>query len=85
VVVINADKIRLTGKKLDEKEYQRYSMYPGGQTREVARNLLGRKPEAVVELAVRGMLPKNPVCSTTCMLWQVRHTSTTHRSPVSST
>jgi large subunit ribosomal protein L13 len=59
VVVINADKIRFTGNKLDDKEYQRYSMYPGGQTREVARNLLGRKPEAVLELAVRGMLPKN--------------------------
>jgi large subunit ribosomal protein L13 len=59
VVVINADKVRLTGKKMDEKEYQRYSMYPGGQTREVARNLLTRKPEAMVEIAVRGMLPKN--------------------------
>ena len=59
VVVINADKVRLTGKKMDEKEYQRYSMYPGGQTREVARNLMGRKPEAMVEIAVRGMLPKN--------------------------
>lgn len=59
VIVINADKVRLTGKKLDDKEYQRYSLYPGGQTREVARNLLERKPEAMVEIAVRGMLPKN--------------------------
>lgn len=59
VVVINADKVRLTGKKMDEKEYQRYSLYPGGQTREIARNLMGRKPEAMVEIAVRGMLPKN--------------------------
>ncbi|HPF89443.1 MAG TPA: 50S ribosomal protein L13 [Flavobacteriales bacterium] len=59
VVVINAEKIRFTGNKLDDKEYQRYSMYPGGQRREVARNLLGRKPEAVLEHAVRGMLPKN--------------------------
>ncbi len=59
VIVINADKIRLTGKKMEEKEYQRYSMYPGGQTREPAKNLMARKPEAMVELAVRGMLPKN--------------------------
>ncbi len=59
VIVINADKVRLTGKKMDEKEYQRYSMYPGGQTREIARNLKARKPEAMVEIAVRGMLPKN--------------------------
>lgn len=59
VIVINAEKIRLTGKKMEEKEYQRYSLYPGGQTREVAKNLIARKPEALVELAVRGMLPKN--------------------------
>ena len=59
VVAINAKGVRLTGNKLDDKEYQRYSMYPGGQRREVARKLLGRKPEAVLEHAVRGMLPKN--------------------------
>lgn len=59
VIIINADKIRLTGKKMAEKEYQRYSMYPGGQTREPAKNLMARKPEAMVEIAVRGMLPKN--------------------------
>jgi len=59
VIVINADKIRLTGTKMADKEYQRYSMYPGGQTRERAVNLMARKPEAMVELAVRGMLPKN--------------------------
>jgi large subunit ribosomal protein L13 len=59
VVVINADKVRLTGKKMEEKEYQRYSLHPGGQTRELAKNLIARKPEALVENAVRGMLPKN--------------------------
>ncbi|MBL7953322.1 MAG: 50S ribosomal protein L13 [Flavobacteriales bacterium] len=59
VVVINADKVRLTGKKMDEKEYQRYSLHPGGQTREIASKLMARKPEAMVEIAVRGMLPKN--------------------------
>jgi large subunit ribosomal protein L13 len=58
VVVINADKVRLTGDKLEDKEYQRYSLYPGGQTREKAKNLKARKPQALVELAVKGMLPK---------------------------
>lgn len=59
VVVINADKVRLTGKKGAEKEYQRYSGYPGGRSVEIAKDLRGRKPEAMVEIAVRGMLPKN--------------------------
>ncbi len=58
VVVINADKVRLTGDKLADKEYQRYSMYPGGQTREKAKDLKARKPQALLEIAVRGMLPK---------------------------
>jgi large subunit ribosomal protein L13 len=59
MVVINADKVRLTGKKGAEKEYQRYSGYPGGRTVELAADLRHRKPEAMVEIAVRGMLPKN--------------------------
>ena len=59
VLVINAEKVRLTGDKLEDKEYQRYSLYPGGQTREKAKNLKARKPEALLEIAVRGMLPKN--------------------------
>lgn len=59
VVVINADKVRLTGTKMADKEYQRYSLYPGGQTIETAKDLKARKPEALLELAVRGMLPKN--------------------------
>ncbi|MBK8499873.1 MAG: 50S ribosomal protein L13 [Flavobacteriales bacterium] len=59
VIVINADKVRLTGTKMADKEYQRYSLYPGGQTREKAVDLKARKPEALVEIAVRGMLPKN--------------------------
>ena len=53
VIVINADKIRLTGSKLADKEYQRYSLYPGGQTVEKAKDLKARKPEALVENAVR--------------------------------
>src|SRR5689334_3232577 len=58
VVVINAEKVRLTGSKLEDKEYQRYSLYPGGQTRERAKDLKARKPFALLENAVRGMLPK---------------------------
>lgn len=59
VIVVNADKIRFTGNKLDQKEYQRYTGYPGGRRVETARSLLARKPEAVVEKGVKGMLPKN--------------------------
>lgn len=59
VVVINADKIRFTGSKWDQKEYISYSGYPGGQKRIVARELHQKKHYAVIENAVRGMLPKN--------------------------
>ncbi|GAB4264295.1 MAG: 50S ribosomal protein L13 [Saprospiraceae bacterium] len=59
VIVINADKIRFTGNKLQQKEYIHYTGYPGGQRRETAANLLQRKPEAVIENGVKGMLPKN--------------------------
>ncbi|MCU0319771.1 MAG: 50S ribosomal protein L13 [Flavobacteriales bacterium] len=59
VIVINADKVRLTGGKMGYKEYQRFSGYPGGRTVEIAKDLITRKPEAMVEIAVRGMLPKN--------------------------
>ena len=58
VIVINAEKIRLTGTKMEDKEYQRYSLRPGGQTREKAKNLKARKPYALLEIAVKGMLPK---------------------------
>ncbi len=59
VIVINADKVRLTGNKTEAKEYIRYTGYPGGQRRATAREVLAKKPEAIVENAVRGMLPKN--------------------------
>ena len=59
VIVINADKVKFTGNKLDDKEYLTFSGYPGGQKAETARNLLARRPEAVVERAIKGMLPKN--------------------------
>jgi large subunit ribosomal protein L13 len=59
VIVINADKVKFTGNKLEEKEYLTFSGYPGGQKAEIAKNLLKRRPEAVIERAIHGMLPKN--------------------------
>lgn len=59
VIIINAEKIRLTGRKMDDKVYVRHTGYPGGQRFASPRLLLDRKPIAVVENAVRGMLPKN--------------------------
>lgn len=58
VIVINAEKVRFTGNKWDQKEYITFSGYPGGQKRRVAKEMLAKKPIAVVENAVRGMLPK---------------------------
>lgn len=59
VIIINAAKVALTGKKLVQKTYFRHSGYPGGTTFTPAGQMLESKPERVVELAVRGMLPKN--------------------------
>lgn len=59
VVVINADKIRLTGNKWAQKEYQTYSGYPGGQKSRTAKEMLDKKPTDIIEKAVRGMIPKN--------------------------
>ncbi len=59
VIVINADKIRVTGRKLDQKIYYRHSGYPGGLRQRTLREQLQRFPERVIETAVRGMLPKN--------------------------
>ena len=59
VIVINAGKVKFTGNKLEDKLYMHYTGYPGGQKTETAVNILKRKPEVVVEHAVRGMLPKN--------------------------
>jgi large subunit ribosomal protein L13 len=59
VVVVNAERVTLTGNKLDQKTYQRYSGYPGGLKVLNARTLLAKKPEEVIRLSVRGMLPKN--------------------------
>ncbi len=59
VIVINAEKIQLTGLKWDQKEYVRHTGYPGGQRFTSARQLMKKKPEAMVEKAIKGMLPKN--------------------------
>lgn len=59
VIVINADKIRVTGRKLDQKIYYRHSGYPGGLKSITLRDQLQKHPERVLEAAVRGMLPKN--------------------------
>ncbi len=59
VVIINADKIRLTGNKWNAKEYIRHTGYPGGQRTTSAREMMAKKPTAMVEKAIKGMLPKN--------------------------
>lgn len=59
IIFINADKVKFTGNKLEEKEYQTVSGYPGGQKSETARDLQKRRPELIIERAVKGMLPKN--------------------------
>ena len=62
VVIINADKIRVTGKKLTDKEYYRHSGYPGGLKCETFEEAMEKHPERVIEHAVKGMLPKNTLC-----------------------
>jgi large subunit ribosomal protein L13 len=59
VVVVNADKIHVTGKKLDEKMYRRHSGYPGGLKERTLREELQRRPTEVIRKAVKGMLPRN--------------------------
>lgn len=59
VIVINASKIKLTGKKVDEKEYIRHTGYPGGQRFTTPKELFAKHPERVVEYAINGMIPHN--------------------------
>lgn len=59
VIIINADKITLSGKKWTDKEYVRHSGYPGGQRTTTPQELIVKKPTAIVEKAIKGMLPKN--------------------------
>jgi large subunit ribosomal protein L13 len=59
VIVVNADKIKVSGRKAEQKEYEYYTHYPGGRKLVSFADMMARKPEKVVELAVRRMLPKN--------------------------
>ncbi|MCI9338796.1 MAG: 50S ribosomal protein L13 [Lachnospiraceae bacterium] len=61
VIVINAEKIQVTGKKLDQKIYYHHSDYVGGLKQTTLKEKLAKKPEQVIELAVKGMLPKGPL------------------------
>ena len=61
VIVVNADKIKVTGKKLDQKVYYHHSDYVGGMKETTLREMLNKHPERVVEFAVEGMLPKGPL------------------------
>lgn len=61
VIVVNADKVNVTGKKLDQKIYYNHSEYVGGMKETTLREMMAKKPERVMELAVKGMLPKGPL------------------------
>ena len=61
VIVINAEKIKVTGKKMDQKIYYHHSDYVGGMKETTLREKMAKKPEQVIELAVKGMLPKGPL------------------------
>jgi len=61
VVIVNAERVRLTGRKEEQKLYRRHSGYPGGLTEVNAREMLAKHPTRVIESAVRGMLPKGPL------------------------
>ena len=61
VIITNADKIKVTGKKLEQKVYYRHSDYVRGMKETTLKEMLNKKPERVIELAVKGMLPKGPL------------------------
>ena len=61
VIIVNAEKIKVTGKKLDQKIYYHHSDYVGGMKETTLREMLAKKPEKVIELAIKGMLPKGPL------------------------
>ena len=61
VIVVNADKIKVTGKKMDQKIYYHHSDYVGGMRETTLKEMMDKKPEKVLELAVKGMLPKGPL------------------------
>ena len=61
VIVVNAEKIKVTGKKMDQKIYYKHSDYPGGMRETTLKEMLDKKPTDVITLAVKGMLPKGPL------------------------
>ena len=61
VIIVNSDKIKVTGKKLNQKIYYNHSDYVGGMRETTLKEMLAKKPERVIELAVKGMLPKGPL------------------------
>ena len=61
VIIVNADKVKVTGKKLDQKKYYHHSDYVGGMKETSLKEMIAKKPEKVIELAVKGMLPKGPL------------------------
>ena len=61
VIVVNASKVKVTGKKLDQKVYYSHSDYVGGMKETTLKEMMAKKPEKVIELAVKGMLPKGPL------------------------
>ena len=61
VIIVNADKIKVSGKKMDQKIYYNHSDYVGGMKETTLKEMMAKKPEKVVELAVKGMLPKGPL------------------------
>ena len=61
VIVVNADKIKVTGKKMEQKIYYNHSDYPGGMKETTLKEMMAKKPESVITLAVKGMLPKGPI------------------------
>ena len=71
VIVINAGKVKLTGKRMDQKEYYHNTLYPGGARFEKFKDVKATKPEMIIESAVRGMLPKNTLGRETFMKLKV--------------
>ena len=61
VIVVNAEKVKVTGKKMDQKIYYNHSDYVGGMRETTLKEMMNKKPEKVIELAVKGMLPKGPL------------------------
>lgn len=59
IIVTNCEKVKLSGSKMDQKVYDTFSGYPGGRKEELASDLIKRRPEVIIERAVKGMLPKN--------------------------